>query len=207
MANNDQVAFWRGQFGDSYAARNVADPENLARRKAMWQKILAPMSPPPRSILEVGANIGLNLKALGDLTSADLHAVEPNENARRTLAQSGVFPAPQIYDATATALPLQDAAVDFVFTSGVLIHIAPEDLLASCREMHRVSAKYIACAEYFNPTPVEIEYRGHHGVLFKRDFGSFWLDNFPQMEMIDYGFLWKSATGLDNLTWWLFCKR
>ena len=98
-------------------------------------------------------------------------------------------------------------SVEFVFTIGVLIHIAPDDLLASCREMFRVSSQYVACAEYFNPTPVEIDYRGHRGVLFKRDFGAFWLDNFPELELVDYGFLWKRATGLDDLTWWLFCKH
>jgi pseudaminic acid biosynthesis-associated methylase len=104
-------------------------------------------------------------------------------------------------------LPLQDAAVEFSFTSGVLIHIAPDDLLASCAEIYRVSSRYIACAEYFNPTPVEIEYRGHSGVLFKRDFGGYWLDNFLDLELVDYGFLWRRATGLDDLTWWLFRKR
>jgi len=207
MAKKNQVSFWRGEFGDGYAARNSADPKTLEQRQAMWRQILAPMAPPPRSILEVGANIGLNLKALSALTPADLHAVEPNEKARRVLAESGALPAAHVHDATAAALPLQDDAVDFVFTSGVLIHIAPDDLLASCREMFRVSSKYVACAEYFNPTPIEIEYRGHRRVLFKRDFGGFWLDNFPELALVDYGFLWKRATGLDDLTWWLFCKR
>jgi len=203
---NEQVSFWRGEFGDGYAERNALDAENLAQREAMWRLILNAASPPPRSILEVGANIGLNLRALAALGGAEIHAVEPNEKARGILAEDKVLPAGHIYDAAADNLPLKDGAVDFVFTCGVLIHIAPENLLPSCREMHRVSGKYIACAEYFNPTPVEISYRGHSGVLFKRDFGGFWLDNFSDIQLIDYGFLWKRATGLDDLTWWLFQK-
>ncbi len=44
------------------------------------------------------------------------------------------------------------------------------------------------------------------GVLFKRDFGSFWLDNFPDIEVLDYGFAWKRVTAMDNVTWWIFKK-
>jgi pseudaminic acid biosynthesis-associated methylase len=207
MAKNDQLKFWQGQFGDSYADRNVADAETLDQRKAMWTRMLAAMSPSPESILEVGANVGLNLRALSALLPAELNAVEPNAKARVILGESGALPAERIHSASSTGLPLDDGSVELTFTSGVLIHIAPDDLLPSCREMHRVSSRYIACAEYFNPTPVEIEYRGHSGVLFKRDFGAFWLDNFADLELVDYGFFWKRATGLDDLTWWVFRKR
>lgn len=206
MAKNDQLKFWQGKFGDTYADRNVADAEALGQRTAMWTRILAAMSPMPESILEVGANVGLNLRALSALLPAELNAVEPNEKARSILGESRVLPAERIHNASSTSLPLDDDSVEFAFTSGVLIHIAPDDLLPSCREMYRVSSSYIACAEYFNPTPVEIEYRGHSGVLFKRDFGAFWLDNFADLELVDYGFLWKRATGLDDLTWWVFRK-
>lgn len=207
MAKNDQLNFWQGQFGDTYADRNAADVETLKLRTAMWTRMLGAMSPPPGSILEVGANVGLNLRALSELLPAELTAVEPNEKARDILAESGALPVDRIHDASSTSLPLDDESVELAFTSGVLIHIAPDDLLPSCREMHRVSSRYIACAEYFNPTPVEIEYRGHSGVLFKRDFGAFWLDNFADLELVDYGFFWKRATGLDDLTWWVFRKR
>ena len=60
--------------------------------------------------------------------------------------------------------------------------------------------------EYFAAEPEEKRYRGQDGLLFKRDFGAFWLEMFPELELIDYGFFWKHATGLDNLTWWLFRK-
>ncbi|MEK9662643.1 MAG: pseudaminic acid biosynthesis-associated methylase [Alphaproteobacteria bacterium] len=204
--DNDQVAFWRGTFGDEYADRNDASAEALASRTTMWRRILEPLDAPPRSILEVGANIGLNMRALAALTDAELHAVEPGAKAREILKACGALPPDHVVDSTAAALPFDDGAVDMAFTSGVLIHIAPDDLLPACREMHRVSGRYIVCAEYFNPVPAEIEYRGHNGFLWKRDFGSFWLDNFADLELVDYGFFWKRATGLDDLTWWLFDK-
>lgn len=203
---NEQVSFWRGAFGDDYADRNDASAEALASRTAMWQRILDPLADPPRSILEVGANIGLNMRALSKFSDADLYAVEPGEKAREILANMGALKPGNIIDATASALPFDDVSMDLVFTSGVLIHIAPDDLLPACREMYRVSGRYIACAEYFNPVPVEIEYRGNTGFLWKRDFGGFWMDNFSDLELVDYGFFWKRATGLDDLTWWLFRK-
>ena len=98
-------------------------------------------------------------------------------------------------------------AVDFAFTSGVLIHIHPDDLLAACRDIHRVTRRYIGCLEYFSAEPEEVRYRDRDGLLFKRDFGGFWLDNFPDLRTLEYGFAWKRLTGLDNVTWWLFEKR
>ena len=93
------------------------------------------------------------------------------------------------------------------FTSAVLIHIAPEDLKKACSEIHRVSSKYIVCREYFATEPESKNYRGHDGLLFKRDFGAFWLDNFPDIELVDYGFLWHKVTGIGDLTWWVFRKK
>ena len=93
------------------------------------------------------------------------------------------------------------------FTSGVLIHIHPDDLLDSMGEIHRVAKRYVVCIEYFSDKPEMIPYRGHDDRLFKRDFGSYYLDNFPDLSVVDYGFSWKRLTGLDNLTWWVFEKR
>ena len=162
---------------------------------------------PPKSILDVGANVGTNLRALRGLTTAKLIAVEPNARARGILVADGVVSKGNALDGIAAHMELSDGAVDLVFTSGVLIHIHPDDLLASCREIHRVSRRYICCIEYFAQEPQEIEYRGHSGMLFKRDFGSFWLDNFPDLSVLGYGFAWKRLTGLDDVTWWLLEKR
>ena len=77
--------------------------------------------------------------------------------------------------------------------------------MAACHEIYRC-VEFIVCIEYFSAQPQEIVYRGVSEVLFKRDYGGFWVDQFPDLRLIDYGFLWQRATGLDNLTWWLFEK-
>lgn len=202
-----QLDAWRGDFGDDYRDRNVADETMIAARTAMWKRILEPLADkPPQSILEVGANIGFNLRALSQLTGSELLALEPNEGARKRLVDDAVVPADKVFDGAARQIPLENGSVDMAFTSGVLIHIAPDDLGASCDEIHRVSRRYIACAEYFADSPQEIRYRGQDGLLFKRDFGAFWMDRHPDLRLVDYGFFWRRATGLDNLTWWLFAK-
>lgn len=203
-----QLEFWRGDFGNTYIERNAASVEHLRARVAMWAKIMSEtVGAPPASILEVGSNIGNNLRALRTLTGAEMYALEPNQQAREILVKDGVVPAVNALDGLAAKIDLPDGAVDMAFTSGVLIHVHPDDLLASCAEIHRVARRYVVCVEYFSDKPEAIPYRGHSDKLFKRDFGSFWLDNFPDMQVRDYGFSWKRLTGLDNLTWWLFEKR
>lgn len=209
MTDSIPLDEWRGAFGDSYISRNEDSAENIRRRVPMWARILRPLagpSQPPASVLEVGANIGLNLRALSSPTGATLHALEPNATARQRLIDDGVLPQGQVLDGSAIDIGLTDESIDLVFTCGVLIHVSPEDLLAACREMHRVAKRYILSVEYFAQTPEERTYHSRDGLLFKRDFGSFWIDNFPDLELVDYGFFWKPATGIDDLTFWLFRK-
>src|SRR5688572_937792 len=83
---NFQETLWRGDFGNAYVDRNSVDPAMLAARTASWSEILKTVAgAPPASILEVGANIGLNLRALRRLSPAAFYALEPNEKARARL--------------------------------------------------------------------------------------------------------------------------
>ena len=202
-----QIEFWRGEFGNSYVDRNVASHEQMASRIGMWAEIFRPLiGKPPTSILEVGCNLGINLRALRAISGAEFLAVEPNDKAREILQRDGVVEAKNLRDGVAQNIDFPDGVADFAFTSGVLIHIHPDDLLASCTEIHRCARRNIACIEYFSDKPEMIPYRGHDDRLFKRDFGGFWMDNFPDLTVVATGFAWKRTTGLDNLTWWLFEK-
>jgi spore coat polysaccharide biosynthesis protein SpsF len=204
---NAPIDAWKGEFGDDYAARNLATEETVGNAARAFTEILCHVKDsPPASILEVGANIGINLRALAGISNAELYAVEPNASAREQLVADKVVLQDRLFDAMASKLPFEDGAVDLAFTSGVLIHVPPIDLKASYGEIHRVAARYILCIEYFSPKPVEIPYRGHEGLLFKRDFGGMWLDLFPGLETVANGFFWSRTTGLDDLNWWLFRK-
>ena len=99
-----------------------------------------------------------------------------------------------------------DEVFDLVFTSGVLIHINPENLEQVYENLMKLTKKYFLLIEYFNRTPVEIPYRGENGLLWKRDFGKHFLEK-SGWEPISYGFLWGhefDAAGFDDVTYWLF---
>ena len=194
---------WKGTFGDHYTERNAGSPLIVPARMAFWRQVLAVLPADLASIVEVGAGGGANLQALRLLTDARLRAIEPNATARARLAGHGIA----ADEGHAGRLPLLAGSADLVFTSGVLIHVPPADLLAACREIHRVAARSIVCIEYFADSPEEKPYRGQAGLLWKRDFGSFWLDHFPDLRPLGYGFAWKPLTGMDNTTWWAFGKR
>ena len=53
---------------------------------------------------------------------------------------------------------------------GVLIHINPDMLNNVYEKLYDSSDRYILVAEYYNPTPVNVSYRGYNDRLFKRDF-------------------------------------
>lgn len=189
-----QERVWRGDFGNAYTARCDS---LLPGRINLWAQILRSIS--PESICEIGANVGANLEALSKITDAKLIGIEPNDLAREKCRG--------LIDGTAQNIPLEDSSVDLSFTCGVLIHIPPKELGKSCDEIYRISKKYIMCAEYFSAEPETKLYRGYNDLLFKRDFGGYWLDRFPDLTVLDYGFEWKRMTGLDNLTWTLFTKE
>lgn len=203
----DPKSAWSGAFGAEYTARNAASEEALRQRALMWARIgQAFQGDPPRSILEVGCNLGVNLRVLPHLFAAELSAIEPNPAAREILLRDGVLPPERLHAGFGDKIPLADGAVELAFTSGVLIHVEPERLPATMDEIHRVSSRYVLCAEYFSTRPEALSYRGCEGLLFKNDFGGLYLDRFPDLKLVDYGFFWKRVTGLDDVTWWLFRK-
>lgn len=203
----DQEAFWAGAFGSDYAARNDG-AALLAAKTALLARILA-RTRGVGSVLEVGANIGLNLRALRTLLpAARLTGVEINAAAHARLAT-----VPGVEAVHGSLLDYASgpdgAAFDLTLSAGVLIHLAPEILPRAYDVLHRESRRYVCLIEYFSPSPVEIPYRGHAARLFKRDFAAEMLDRFPDLTVADYGFVWRRDPVFpgDDLNWFLLEKR
>jgi len=195
--------FWAGSFGDAYISRN-SDPNEIARRIAIFAQILRRTSG-VQSILELGANIGLNLLALkAVMPGARLKAVEINARAYAQLSN--------IPDVEANLGSLLDyrphETVDLAFTSGVLIHIDPARLADAYRALYESATRYLLICEYYNPTRVEVIYRGHSGKLFKRDFAGEMLDRYADLQLVDYGFIYRRdpVYPADDMTWFLMRK-
>lgn len=98
---------------------------------------------------------------------------------------------------------------DLVFTKGVLIHINPEKLPQVYDLMYSSSSRYVLLAEYYNPSPTQITYRGQNDRLFKRDFCGEMLERFPDLHLVDYGFVYHRDPNFpqDDLTWFLMEKQ
>jgi len=67
----------------------------------------------------------------------------------------------------------------------------------------------VLIAEYYNPSPMEIPYRGHSNKMFKRDFAGELMTRHPNMTLVDYGFLYRRDPNWpqDDITWFLMEKR
>jgi spore coat polysaccharide biosynthesis protein SpsF len=204
MDNSPQLREWRGDFGDRYIERNLRDPRACAGLVRGFSAIFNVFPEEPRSILEVGANVGRNIEALSRVTVADLWALEPNVTAREALR--GLLSEDRILDGHAGAIPLADRSADLEFTAAVLIHVPPEELDDALREIHRVAERWVLSIEYFAPNETTVSYRGRDDLLWKRDYGSLLMDAFPDLELVSYGFLWRRATPFDDTNWWLFRK-
>lgn len=199
----EQEAFWAGNFGDEYASRNKSS-QLLASNMAFFSKIL-PRTVGVNSLIEFGANIGMNLHAIRTLLpNVELSAIEINHHAvseLNRLQNLTVYPQ-SILDFS------PDKTWDMVLIKGVLIHINPESLKQVYDRLYRSSSRYICVAEYYNPSPVEIMYRGHSDKLFKRDFAGELLDLYSDLKLVDYGFAYHRDTYFpqDDISWFLMEK-
>lgn len=200
-----QEAFWAGEFGDEYSGR-VDGEDILAAYTAMHAQILRSTSG-IGSVLEFGANIGLNLRAYKRLLpKAELSAIELNPVAVETLRSNADVA--QVYHESILEFE-PDYQRDLVLIKTVLIHINPELLSEVYDRLYRASRRYICVAEYYNPSPVTVEYRGHTERLFKRDFAGEMLDRFPDLHLVDYGFVYHrdNTFAIGDVTWFLMEKR
>jgi hypothetical protein len=90
-----------------------------------------------------------------------------------------------------------------VFTVGVLIHQPPEYLPQVLDEIVRTSRRYVLAAEYHSDQPVELEYHGAKGALFKRDYRQIYAERFPELKARRSGYL-GADEGFDRVTYALF---
>lgn len=200
-----QEEFWAGSFGDEYINRNTSD-SYLASNLNFFSKAFQQIGKVD-SLVEFGANVGMNLKAIQLLfPEIQLQGIEINETAASQLCEElgtqNVFHG-SLFDFE----PNQPFDVSLI--KGVLIHINPEMLPKVYEKLYQASNRYILICEYYNPSPVTINYRGHEDRLFKRDFAGEMLDKFKDLTLVDYGFCYKRDPTFpqDDITWFLLEKR
>ena len=200
----EQEKFWAGSFGDEYIERNKSQ-EYLASNLNFFSKAFK-QAGRPASVIEFGANIGMNLNAIKLLfPKIDLFGIEINKNAATQLAKN--IGEDKVYNGSIFDFqPTQKFEVCLI--KGVLIHINQEMLNLAYEKLYSTSSRYILVCEYYNPAPVAINYRGHSDRLFKRDFAGEMLEKYNDLQLVDYGFCYKRdrAFPQDDITWFLLEK-
>jgi len=201
---NEQEKFWQGRFGDFYTKRHSKKSEILSNIK-FFKNILKDQKS-INSILELGCNIGLNLKALNHINNKyQLTGVDINKSAIAKLKKWCVA---YTHNSDIKSLKIEKK-FDLVFTKGVLIHINPKDIKKIYKKLYLYSKKYILLAEYYNPTPVSLAYRGYKKKLFKRDFAGDMLNMYKDLSLVKYGFYYHKdkQAPQDDVNWFLLKKK
>lgn len=199
-----QEQFWMGEFGDEYVSRNQG-LDLISANLSFFSQVLHHCHRLD-SVLEFGTNRGLNLRALHALLpETKLLGVELNKQACDLANELNIA---KVWNGSLFDYQIE-STVDLSFTKGVLIHLAPELLEKAYAQLYRSSRRYILIAEYYNPTPVEINYRGNEGKLFKRDFAGEMLDLYPDLTLRAYGFTYRrdAQFDYDDTNWFLLEKN
>lgn len=199
---SEQEDFWAGAFGSDYIDRNKS-AALLASNTHFFSNAFKSLSSTPSTMMEIGANIGMNVDAIRNLfPDINFSAIEINNDAVKILNKKNV----RVYSGSVTSVECQDK-FDLVLSKGVLIHIAPDLLAETYERLYKFSKEWILIAEYYNPSPVALDYRGYNNKLFKRDFAGEMLDKFQDLQLWDYGFAYhRDKFAQDDITWFLLRK-
>ena len=190
MAKTQQEEVWNGEFGEKYTDRNLMSPDELDQlcianygisRTELNKEVLDKLN--VDRILEVGCNVGNQLLVLKKMGYTNLWGIELQEYAveiarKRT---SGI----NIAKGSAFDIPYKDNFFDLVFTSGVLIHISPDDIDKVLDEMYRCTSRCIWGFEYYSPDRYQmVNYREEDDLLWKTDFAKLFIDRFSDLRLV-----------------------
>jgi len=197
---------WAGKIGADYTDRSIYSAEELddfylrllgITRTDLNQRFLGNFRTPLRfmRILEVGCNIGMQLRHLQKMGFWNLHGIELQQYALDRLCVERV----ETCQGSATDLPYPDESFDLVFTSGVLIHIHPDNLPLAMSEIERCARRYIWGFEYFSETTQEVTWRKWEDMLWSANYAALFLGQFPSLKLLDWWSAPYLGTGHEGL--------
>ena len=187
---NKKKKEWIGDFGKKYTNRNALTLDEMNEmyrkkfgisREDLNNLFIGKMNRNIK-ILEVGSNVGNQLLLLQKMGFKNLYGIEINDYAVE-FSKSRTKNI-NIIQGSAFDIPFKDNYFDLVFTSGLLIHIAPSDIEMVMREIHRCAVEYIWGFEYYEEKYKEIIYRGKKDLLWKANFPQLYLNLFEKIKLI-----------------------
>lgn len=185
-----QMKEWMSDFGKKYTTRNALTLDEM--NEMYWEKfgmsredlnnLFIDEMNRNIKILEVGSNIGNQLLLLQKMGFKNLYGIEINNYAVE-VSKSRTKNI-NIIQGSAFDIPFKNKYFDLVFTSGLLIHIAPHDINLVLNEIYRCTKEYIWGFEYYEEKYTEIIYRGKKDLLWKANFPQLYLNLFKSIKLI-----------------------
>jgi len=185
-----QIDEWSGSFGETYTDRNTHDLESLddfyqqtygITRRELNNSFIGNLSRELK-ILEVGCNVGNQIALLNDMGFKNVYGIDVNsyaiESSKKRLKNVSL----QV--GSAQNIPFDDGFFDMVFTSGVLIHVSPDDIKSVIKEICRCTKNYIWGFEYYSEKYTKVSYRGDDDLLWKTTFSKLYQTICPELLLI-----------------------
>jgi pseudaminic acid biosynthesis-associated methylase len=196
MTNQEKL--WAGDFGKQYHERIK---QNINSDIALFDMCVG-VRTDIDSIIEFGCGSGNNIKALKYIfEDAEFSGVEINKDILKTCPEYMTKHNASILDFC------MDTKHDLVLTKGLLIHIHPIDLEQAFKTIYNAANKYMLMCEYYSPVITEIKYRGQNELMWKGDYSGLFMDQFKDVQLIDYGFQYHlDPYPQDDINWFLMKK-
>jgi len=185
-----QMEMWGREFGKEYTDRNVISLDEMESlyqksygitRTKLNESFLAGINRSIR-ILEVGSNVGNQLLCLQKMGFENLYGIEL-QNYAVELSKTRTKNI-NIIHGSAFDIPFKDNYFNLIFTSGLLIHIHPSDILEVLKEIYRCTKEYIWGFEYYADQLTEVVYREHKDLLWKTDYARLYIESLDSLELV-----------------------
>ena len=207
-----QAQAWASEFGIEYTNRNPMTMEDMdalyvrlygVSRTEINNEFISGLHRNCK-VLEVGSNVGIQLSLLQRMGFTNLYGIDvsPYVVELSKSKTKGI----SIIQGNVLDIPFKDRYFDLVFTSGLLIHINPNDLRVALAEIYRCSNCYIWGAEYFAKEYTEINYRGNSDLLWKADFPKIFCKQFKDLKVVKSK-IYKYLSDDNEDTFYLLEKR
>ena len=169
---NEEQQFWNGKEGDGYIKRNqdLTNFQYHTDRLSITQSFFKDI-PRDASILEIGCNTGNIITILRDMGFTDITGIDINAKAISIIEKK--FPQYTFIHSAIEDFP-PTKKYDLVYTSGVLIHIHPNNIARTINKIKTLSRKWIFGFEYYSEITMAQNYHGiqswsgNYGDMFGR---------------------------------------
>lgn len=205
-ATNPQEQAWRTKFGKKYTDRNdltlAQHQKSYVKKYGISRTDMNYVSLPLKfdsKILEVGCGTGLQLEALRKMGFNNLSGLEVQRHAARKAQDKGF----EVAVGSLFDMPFEDGAFAVVFTSCVLIHVAPEDIKKALKEICRCSGWLVWGFEYWSADCTMVPYRGKDDMLWRADYSKLYIEQ--GLKLLNER--WYRYRGTNNLSTMFLLKK